>query len=50
MAIFSHLFIRNLGLFRGSDALQKIEIEPLEQTYLGVARALFSDIMDKEEL
>lgn len=50
MAIFSHLFIRNLGLFRGSDALQKIEIELLEQTYLGVAQALFSDIMDKEEL
>ena len=37
----------NLRLFR---ALQKIEIEPLEQTYPGVARALFSDIMDKEEL
>ena len=37
----------NLRLFR---ALQKIEIEPLEQTYPGVAQALFSDIMDKEEL
>ena len=37
----------NLRLFR---ALQKIEIEPLEQTYPGVALALFSDIMDKEEL
>lgn len=34
----------NLGLFRGSDAHQRIEIEPLEQTYLGVAQALFSDI------
>ena len=40
----------NLRLFRGSDALQKIEIEPLELTYPGVAQALFSDIMDKEEL
>ena len=34
----------NLGLFRGSDAHQRIETEPLEQTYLGVAQALFSDI------
>ena len=34
----------NLGLFRGSDAHQRIEIEPLEQTYLGVAQALFSNI------
>ena len=50
MAIFSHLFILEFRTFQGSDAHQKIEIEPLEQTYLGVAQALFSDIMDKEEL